>query len=56
MIYQMVLHRPVELAGDIGNFDSGNAMLTPQTNFYFSELDFHLRRLRTPQVLRLRPG
>jgi hypothetical protein len=31
--------------GDIGKFD--HSMLTPQTNFHFSELNFHLKRLRT---------
>jgi hypothetical protein len=40
-----VLHRPVELAGDIGNFDPAIQSLTPQTNFHFSELNFHLKRL-----------
>jgi hypothetical protein len=31
--------------GDIGNFDSGDSMLTPQINFHFSELNFYSKRL-----------
>jgi hypothetical protein len=42
---------------DIGNFDPADLMLTPKTNFHFSELDFHLRRHRTPvSILRRRLG
>jgi hypothetical protein len=41
----MVLHRPVELAGVIGNFDPGDSILTPQTNFHFSEP----RKLKSPK-------
>jgi hypothetical protein len=44
-----VLHRPVELAGDIGNFDPGHSMQTPQTNSHFSEFNFHLKRLAHPK-------
>jgi hypothetical protein len=31
--------------GDIGNFDPGDSMLTPQINFHFSELNFYLKWL-----------
>jgi hypothetical protein len=33
--------------GIVGNFDPGDSMQTPQTNFHFSELDLHLKRLHT---------
>jgi hypothetical protein len=33
--------------GDIGSFDPGDSMQTAQTNFHFTELNFHLERLCT---------
>jgi hypothetical protein len=36
--------------GDIGNFDPGDSMLTPQTNFHFSKLNFYLKRLPQNEI------
>jgi hypothetical protein len=40
-----VLHRPVELAGDIGNFDRGDSIADTTNQPSFGELNLHLKRL-----------